>query len=579
MRNQAVRAAESIIPALPKFHITTPIFYPNAKPHLGHLYSSLLCDVQYRWNKLLGKDCCFTTGTDEHGLKIQTAAQLNGYKDPKMFVDKLYTHFIDMDQKANIQYSRFIRTTDPDHIENVKTLWNICYEKGYIYKGNHEGWYSVSDETFYPDSKILRVMKNGETIPFDGKIDPNAEYINTESRNQVTYQSELNYYFKLSAFQKPLIELLRSNPSFIHPPSRHSQILKELESYDLKDLSISRPETRLKWGISVPNDETQKIYVWFDALCNYISSIGGIKAVLQNGESSPCMHKDRNSIQYAGLFWRNTEHLIGKDIAKFHTIYWPAFLMAAELPLPKRIVIHGHWLSGGVKMSKSLGNVVDPLEIIEHYEADTMRWYLLENSSIDNDGNFNEKNLWETREQLCSKFGNLINRCGGKKFNLRSGVISFANKPVNSMLEQLSDETRSAASALLETMENAPERIEECYKQYDISGSQKIIWNIVNAANSFVQNTEPWTKKDNDMERSAIIYTALDAARVASILSQPIIPTISANLLDRLDVSNDKKTLEYAQFGADDSYGNLTNKRFKEIPIQRIPYRLVTPNE
>lgn len=336
-----------------KFHITSPIFYPNAKPHLGHLYSSLLCDVQCRWNKLLGKDTLFTTGTDEHGLKIQSAAEQKGYQNPKEFVDQLCKHFIELDRTADIEFTRFIRTTDPDHVENTKKLWTLCWENGHIYKGEHKGWYSVSDETFYPDSKVVTANEDGELKPFDGIFDPNCKYVNTESGNEVVYQTETNYFFRLSAFQKPLIEFMRRNPTFIHPPSRYAQILRELENNKLNDLSVSRPTSRLQWGISVPQDDSQKIYVWFDALCNYITSIGGIDAVKGDAKSVRGLHNTGNIIENPRNWWENTTHLVGKDIIKFHTIYWPAFLMGANLPMPKQVVVHGHWLSGGVKMSKS----------------------------------------------------------------------------------------------------------------------------------------------------------------------------------------------------------------------------------
>ncbi|CDO96096.1 unnamed protein product [Kluyveromyces dobzhanskii CBS 2104] len=526
--------ASKVIRAVPKFHVTTPIFYPNARPHLGHLYSSLLCDVQNRWNKLANRDTCFTTGTDEHGLKIQLAAQQKGYQDSKAFVDELYEHFVKLDSIADIKYSRFIRTTDPDHIENVKELWNICYKNGFIYKGEHKGWYSVSDETFYPQTKILELTKDGQWIPYNGIMDNGAKYINSESHNEVTYQSEFNYFFKLSSFQKPLIELLRNNPGFIQPASRHSQILRELETNELRDISVSRPESRLKWGIDVPNDESQK-------------------------------------------WWQNTEHLIGKDIIKFHTIYWPAFLMAAELPLPKKVVVHGHWLSGGVKMSKSLGNVIDPIEIISYYGSDTMRWYLLENSNLEDDGNFIERKLWETRELLCSKLGNLINRCGGKKFSLYSGVQAFNHKSPEELTPILSEKSKGPFISLLNSLNNCSNAIDSCYSLYDITGAQKIIWAIINEANSFVQSTEPWSK--SGAEKDLIIYSAMEAARIALILSQPIIPNFSEKLLDRLDVSNDKRTLEYTPYGSDDGYGMSTNSRHKEVPIQRVPFRLDAENK
>ena len=251
-------------------HITTPIFYPNAKPHIGHLYSSLLCDVHHRWQLLKGNQSFFTTGTDEHGLKIQLASESNGFDQPKKFVDKLYMDFVHLDKIFDINYTRFIRTTDPDHVENVKKLWQLCLKNGFIYKGEHKGWYSISDETFYPESKVVKDPKH------DGK------YLNTESNNEVIYQSETNYFFRLSLFKEKLINHIREYPNFIFPITKREQILQELNTTNLLDLSISRPSTRLQWGIPTPNDPSQKVYVWFDALCNYLSSIGGISSILND---------------------------------------------------------------------------------------------------------------------------------------------------------------------------------------------------------------------------------------------------------------------------------------------------------
>lgn len=563
-----------VISKASKFHITTPIYYPNAKPHLGHLYSSLLCDVQYRWGKLTGKDALFTTGLDEHGLKIQAAAQQKGFKNPKEFVDKLCPDFLNLYSLANIKYTRFLRTTDLDHVENVQKLWTLCFQNGYIYKGTHKGWYSISDETFYPESKVVKLGPDSEMIQFDGHFDPNAKYINTESRNEVVFQSEVNYFFKLSAFQQKLIDLLKSNAGFIHPPSRHLQILRELESNKLNDISVSRPVSRLEWGISVPHDSSQKVYVWFDALCNYVTSIGGIDAIKNDLHTTPISHSTMNIIENPKQWWQNTEHLIGKDIIKFHTIYWPAFLLAAKLPLPKRVVVHGHWLSGGIKMSKSLGNVIDPVEMIQYYGADTMRWYMLENSFIEGDGNFVEKNLHGIREMLCSKLGNLINRCCGKKFSVRQGVLSFHAKDPSYLREVIGCGDLDALNSMIENLNMCKEKVDACILSYDMAGALKNIWNIINEANAFVQNTEPWAKQG--AERDLIIFTAMEAARISLIISQPIIPQISSQLLKKIGVTDDKRTLDYAIYGADGSYGENANAKKQEPPLPRIPYRLET---
>ncbi|SCU97106.1 LANO_0E15170g1_1 [Lachancea nothofagi CBS 11611] len=558
------------------YHITTPIFYPNAKPHLGHLYSSLLCDASKRWHGLLDQKTLLTTGTDEHGLKIQTASEKNGYKTPMQFVDTLYRDFVKLDEMAQIDYTRFIRTTDDDHAKSVQDLWKRCWDRGYIYKGEHQGWYSISDECFYPDSKVVQIKEDGSELSLsDLDIDRDAKFINTETRNEVVYHSETNYFFKLSAFQDRLTSLLEvENPQFIYPPSRRDQIINELREFKLRDLSISRPCSRIKWGIDVPQDPTQKIYVWFDALCNYITSIGGLEAVISNTPVR-LKHKGYTTLQNPRDWWGSTSHLIGKDISKFHTIYWPSFLMAAGLPLPKQIIIHGHWLSGGTKMSKSVGNVVDPIDIISHYGCDPVRWYILENSHIEADGDFREERLHATREQLVSKWGNLLNRCCGNKFNISRAVETFAVNSKNS--EELShnfqdQQTKTSYLNLVTLLGALPESFNKHMLKLDTRSALKLLWEIIGEANAFVQNTTPWLKSGK--EQDLVIFTAVEVVRITAIISQPIIPALSGDLLDRIDVSRNKRSLSHALLGLDAAYGAEANKKGRSVPIKRIPPRI-----
>ncbi|KAH3899102.1 related to Methionine--tRNA ligase, mitochondrial [Saccharomycodes ludwigii] len=557
------------------FHITTPIFYPNAKPHLGHLYTGLLSDVRGRWSKLNQVNTKFITGTDEHGLKIQNAA-LKAHVTPQKFVDNLCLEFKKLDSKGWIDYTRFIRTTDTDHIQNVIELWKKCFAKGFIYKGQHKGWYSISDETFYPESQVVEVLPNGKEIPlnksevFDQDNITNRSFINTESRNKVVYQSEINYFFKLSEFKCKLIDYIRfENPDFIKPEMRKEQILKELESSkELQDLSISRPAARLTWAIEVPNDPSQKIYVWFDALCNYITSIGSVQSLTKN-EGDPINIK----------WWENTTHVIGKDIIKFHAIYWPAFLMAAGLPLPKQIYVHGHWLSNGVKMSKSLGNVVDPIAMIDYYGVDPVRWYILENSCLEADGDFIESQLWQTRELLVSKWGNLITRCCSPKFDLKRAVGKFSGNTDNNssiFLElcsrYLEKDLAPTYTKLLNDLEVLPALMDNYITNFNMQQALKLLWSILNDTNTFIQTTEPWKCKDNQDKQDLIIYLAVEVSRILSILSQPVIPQLSAQFLDRIKVSPERRGLEYAALGKDDNYGVACNKK-GAMPITRIPIR------
>ncbi|AMD22810.1 HHR041Wp [Eremothecium sinecaudum] len=552
-----------------KIHITTPIFYPNAKPHLGHLYSSLLCDVQARWNKLKFNEVLFTTGTDEHGLKIQNASENLGFTSPKDFVDKLLHHFLQLDKRANIEYTRFIRTTDEDHVENVKKLWKLCYDRGYIYKGTHDGWYSVADETFYPASKILQVIGEKE-IPLSASSEGTAsegKYINTETRSEVFYQKETNYFFRLSSFNDQLIKILLDKPGLIYPRSSYNQVLSSLQEQPLQDLSISRPATRLKWGIPTPGDQSQRIYVWFDALCNYVTSIGGVDALLTKKKVSieHGAHSLDNLTVDTAEWWSNTTHLIGKDIIRFHTIYWPAILLAAGLPLPNRIVVHGHWLSQGRKMSKSIGNVVDPIEMIERYNVDMVRWYILEYSTLESDGDFVEANLRKTRELLAAKWGNLVHRCGGVKFNISRAVSSFNGISVNDFASVLNNAAFDSLKGKLDTLS---EDLDRMIENYELSNAVKHIWSIINDANNVVQTGEPWAKPKE--EQDMIIYAATESARIAAIASLAFIPDLSNKLLDRLDVEPSKRSLEYIKFGADNNYGSKANMKGREVPIKRL---------
>ena len=297
----------------------------------------LIADTRNRWEKLNpSKQAYMLTGTDEHGLKIQNTAEKLGI-EPKELVDKVSNNFKSLASQLNIKYDRFIRTTDLDHVEVAQKFWTMMMEKGYIYKGTHSGWYCISDETFYPESGLEEVEKDGKMVK-----------ISIESRNEVVYETETNYFFKLSLFQNDLIEYLKQNPQFIKPNHRYKFILNELMTTKLSDLSVSRPSSRLKWGIDVPNDPSQKIYVWFDALLNYLTATGFPNGFTKEGNKFITL--DSNP-------WPAT-HIIGKDIIRFHCIYWPIFLMAAQIDLPKQVIVHTHRLGEGFKMSKSLGNVV-----------------------------------------------------------------------------------------------------------------------------------------------------------------------------------------------------------------------------
>ena len=499
------------------FYITTPIFYPNAAPHLGHLYSMLLCDVRNRWAKLSGNDSFFTTGTDEHGLKIQLAAEAKNVP-PKQFVDSLALVFKDLAATCSIDYDRFIRTTDEDHVKAVEQVWNTLQEKGWIYEGEHEGWYAISDETFYPRTQI--------------KQEEDGKWVSIESGSEVKLTKEKNYFFKLSEFREKLIQLLESNPQWIIPGQKYNELLNELKSQPLADLSVSRPSARLKWGIQVPGDDSQRIYVWIDALVNYLTS---------------CKYPELNQ------YWSNATHLIGKDIIRFHCVYWPALLMAAEIPLPKQVVVHGHWLCEGSKMSKSKGNVVDPLQIINDYGVDPVRFFLCENSVLNGDNNFSVESLQRSRDQLVDKYSNLVMRCCGKKFNVERALKEYDTLNEHQFEDPI---LQQQLTNLKQSINSLYDKMNTDMVQLNTAAAIQEFWDVISDANQFIQDSEPW--KREQLEKDLIILMGVETARVASILIQPVMPEISSKVLDRLNVVN--RDLSHAKFGADKSYGKGINR-------------------
>ncbi len=365
------------------FNITTPIYYPSAKPHMGHAYSSIVSDVIARFKRLDGYQVEFLTGTDEHGLKIQRAAEEKGL-DPKDFCDEISKTFRDLSKTLNLSNTDFIRTTEDRHLKSVQHLWGVLEKKGEIYLSKYSGWYSVSDEAFYNENEIKK------------ENDVNVSIV---SGSKVEWVEEESFFFKLSKWEKKLLKFYDENPNFILPRSRRNEVINFVKS-GLKDLSISRKS--FSWGIQVPNNKDHVIYVWLDALTNYLSALN---------------YPDLNNIKYKN-FWPADVHMIGKDILRFHAIYWPAFLLAADIPPPKRVYGHGWILSGEEKMSKSKGNILDPLEIVDKYGLDPLRYYLLKEVSFGNDGSITQEKLEDCiNSDLANNYGNLCQR-----------VISFNEK-------------------------------------------------------------------------------------------------------------------------------------------------------
>ena len=467
------------------FYITTPIYYPSAKPHMGHAYSSIIADFFARFKKIDGFNVHFLTGTDEHGLKIQRSAEKEGI-DTLKFCNQISQTFRDLSKTLNLTNTDFIRTTESRHKDSVQHLWNELEKNGDIYLSKYSGWYSVSDEAFYNTDEIEEI--NGSKIAISSKS--TVEWIEEES-----------YFFRLSKWEKPLLDYYEAHPDFIAPTSRKNEVISFVKS-GLKDLSVSRKS--FSWGIKVPNNEDHVIYVWLDALTNYISALN-----YPNTDSN--MFKN---------YWPASLHLIGKDILRFHAVYWPAFLLAAKLQLPKKIYGHGWILSGDEKMSKSKGNILDPIEIISEYGLDPLRYYLIKEVSFGNDGNISQDRLVDCiNSDLANNFGNLCQR-----------VTAFTIKNYNSKIP----DKIVLEKADLEILNRFKDNLEIIRIKIDEQNINFYIDFIVKSlfeANKYFNDQEPWKKKDDLVRRNTIVYTTLEIIRKISFMMYPIIPDSSLKAL------------------------------------------------
>ncbi len=467
------------------FYITTPIYYPSAKPHMGHAYSSIAADFFARFKKIQGFNVFFLTGTDEHGQKIQRAAEKNGM-EPLLFCDQISKTFRDLSNTLNLSNTDFIRTTEDRHKKSVENLWNILEHKKEIYLSKYSGWYSVSDEAFYSEDEIDDI---------DGKK------ISKTSGSSVEWVEEESYFFKLSKWQKPLLKFYNDNPKFVLPESRKNEVISFVKR-GLKDLSISRKS--FSWGIKVPSNKEHVIYVWLDALTNYISALN-----YPNTEHN--LYKN---------FWPANLHLIGKDILRFHAIYWPAFLLAANLSPPKRVYGHGWILSGEEKMSKSKGNILDPIEIIRNYGLDPLRYYLLKEVSFGNDGSISKDKLENCiNSDLANNYGNLCQR-----------VILFNEKNLNLQVPEKNIFDKDDLKILDNYKINFDNLINYIDNQ-DINSYVNFITEQLFSANKYFNDQEPWKKKDDSKRLNTILYVSLELIRKITIMLYPIIPETSLKVL------------------------------------------------
>ena len=461
-----------------KYYITTPIYYPSAKPHMGHAYSSIVADFFARFKRIDGFEVYFLTGTDEHGLKIQRAAEDKSIK-PLKFCDEISQTFRDLSTTLNLSNTDFIRTTEDRHRKAVQHLWSELEKNDEIYLSKYSGWYSVSDEAFYSEDEISE-KNNVKIANLSGSI---VEWIEEES-----------YFFRLSKWEDRLLDYYEKNPDFISPRSRKNEVVSFVKS-GLKDLSISR--TTFSWGINVPNNVDHIIYVWLDALTNYLSALN---------------YPNIEDILFK-KFWPASVHLIGKDILRFHAVYWPAFLMAAKIPLPEKVYGHGWILSGEEKMSKSKGNILDPLDIINTYGLDPLRYYLLKEVSFGNDGNISQDRLEDCiNSDLANNYGNLCQR-----------VTAFAEKNCSLKIPENKNFNKDDLLILNKFTDNLTNIRNEIDKQ-NINYYIDFILNALFEANKYFNDQEPWKKKDNKDRLNTIVYTSLEIIRKISFMLYPIIP-------------------------------------------------------
>ena len=505
-----------------KFYITTPIYYPSAKPHMGHAYSSIIADFFARFKRIDGFQVHFLTGTDEHGLKIQRSAEKENV-DPKQFCDQISETFRNLSKTLNLTNTDFIRTTEDRHKKTVQYLWNELLKNDDIYLSKYSGWYSVSDEAFYTEDEIEEIDGNKRSI---------------SSKSSVEWIEEESYFFRLSKWEKPLLEYYDNHPDFISPSSRKNEVVSFVKG-GLKDLSVSRKS--FSWGIKVPNDQDHVIYVWLDALTNYISALN---------------YPDKNDKLYKD-FWPASIHLIGKDILRFHAVYWPAFLLAAKIELPLKVYGHGWILSGDEKMSKSKGNILDPIEIIKEYGLDPLRYYLIKEVSFGNDGNISQERLEDCiNSDLANNFGNLCQR-----------VTAFAIKNCDSLVPK-DIEFQNDDLIILNKYKDNLTNIRKKIDNQDINFYIEYIVNSLFEANKYFNDQEPWKKKDDLTRLNTIVYTTLEIVRKISFLLFPIIPESSLKALKIFDLNENDiilSTIENNEFLIKGNKINKIDILFKKI--------------
>ena len=509
------------------YYITTAIHYPNGRPHIGHAYEMIAADAIARFQRQAGRDVRFQTGTDEHGLKMAQTARTRGI-DVRAFADEMSSYFSAMADTLNISYDRFIRTVEPDHYAASQTIWQAMRDAGDLYLDRYEGWYSVRDEAFYDEKELVE----GEG---GAKLSPQG--------TPVEWTAEETWFFRLSKYQQPLLDLYAANPDFIRPEARRNEVMRFVEG-GLSDLSVSR--TSFDWGVPVPDSPGHVMYVWVDALTNYLTGAGY-----------------PNDAETMARFWPADLHLIGKDITRFHTVYWPAFLMSANLPLPKQVFAHGFVLHRGEKMSKSVGNVVNPDELTDAFGVDAVRYFMLREVSFGQDGSYSaEAIVTRVNAELANSFGNLAQR-----------TLSFIAKNLDGALP---DAGRSdpADAMLIEEMVVACAGLRTAFDDLMLSQGIEAWMRGVFACNQYIDAQAPWALRKTDPDRmNAVLGTLVRAIRMLAIAILPVVPQSAGKVLDQLGADE----RDHAAIDDDGWYGRQQAAGFTIAPPSPVFPRLELP--
>ncbi|NKB88004.1 MAG: methionine--tRNA ligase [Acidobacteria bacterium] len=486
-----------------RFYITTPIYYVNDVPHLGHAYTTIAADAMSRFHRMRGREVFFLTGTDEHGQKVAQAASARGVSE-QQHCDELHQNFKSLWERLNISNDAFIRTTDPEHKDQVQTALQKLWDDGWVYEQDYEGWYSVSDEMFVTDPDEIESLK---------------------AAGKVEFVKEANYFFKMSAFQEKLVAAIESDELGIRPTSRRNEILGFLNQ-PLGDLSISRPKSRLSWGVELPFAPDHVCYVWVDALLNYCTALRYLNPGIPADDSY-------------GPVWPADYHLIGKDILTTHSVYWTTVLMALGLPLPRHIFAHGWWTFEGQKMSKSMGNVVDPNLLIDEFGVDPLRYFVLRQMPFGQDGDFGATALVERiNSDLANDMGNLASRVSNLVAGDGGAIVP--------------GEATAATASILEEFENAATDYEKAFEEFEFSAALRRIWDSLSAANKMIQDTEPWRlRKERDEDPAAgalydeVMRTSAIILSGAAALLYPVMPERMQTLWESLGWTGQLAELRY----------------------------------